>query len=184
VNCGTPLDGLGAATRGPDTAWHTQCLACHALVADQLELVEDLPNEAPIQIYQCRRCGATRACRARWTTRCHICLDERSNGRFVTATAQAFMARLEDNSGLARQARKFLGLAFSAAIPLRGATEASSYLALAQELRRRARPGWTILATDVHGLPWHGMRTAYHSHGTWGRHDACGGVFPLLWTPN
>ena len=179
MNCGAPLDGLDAAARGPDTAWHVQCLACHALGADQLELVEDLPNEAPIQIYQCRRCGAMRACRARWTTRCHICLDERSNGRFVIAAAQAFMARLEDDSGLARQARQFLRLASSAAIPLRGATEASSYLAHAEELHRRDRPGWTTLATDVHGLPWRGMRTAYLSHGTWGRHDACGTVAKL-----
>ncbi len=61
MNCGAPLKGLDATTRGPDTAWHVQCLACHTLVADQLELVEDLPNEAPIQIYQCRHCGATRA---------------------------------------------------------------------------------------------------------------------------
>ena len=54
VNCGASLDSLGATTRGPDTAWHAQCLACHELVANQLELVEDLPNEAAIQIYQCR----------------------------------------------------------------------------------------------------------------------------------
>jgi hypothetical protein len=179
VNCGASLDSLGATTRGPDTAWHAQCLACHELVANQLELVEYLPNEAAIQIYQCRHCGATRACRAGWTTRCHVCLDERSNGRFVTAAAQEFMARLDDDSGLARQAQQFLGLAPSAAVPLRGATEASSYLALAEELRRRDRPGWTTLATDMHGLPWHGMRTAYHSHGTWGRHDACGTVAKL-----
>jgi hypothetical protein len=179
VNCGAPLNGSGATTRGPDTAWHGQCLACHALVADQLEMVEDLPNEAPIQIYECRRCGATRACRARWTARCHICLDERSTGSTVTAAGQAFMARLDGDPGLAGQARQFLGLAPGEAMSLRGATEASSYVALAEELRRRDRPGWTILATDVHGLPWHGMRTAYHSHGTWGRHDACGTVAKL-----
>lgn len=154
MNCGAPLDGLGATTRGPDTAWHTQCLACHELVADQLELVEDLPNEAPIQIYQCRRCGATRACWARWTTRCHICLDERSTGRFVTAAAQAFMARLEDDSGLARQAGQFLGLASSAAIPLRGATEASSYLVSPRncaDATGQAGPPWPPTCTGCPG---------------------------------
>ena len=176
VNCDAPLDGSGAVPAGPPTAWYLQCLACHELVADQLELAEDLPSEAPIQIYRCRSCGAARACRSGWTTRCHICLDERSIGQIVTAAGQAFLAQLDGDSGLAAQARQVLGLAPGGGVPLRGATEASSYLALARELRRRARPGWTVLATDVHGLPWMGMRAAYHSHGTWGRHDACGNV--------
>jgi hypothetical protein len=179
VNCDEPLTGPGAVARGPDTAWHTQCLACHELVADQLELMEDQPSDAPIQIYQCRRCEAMRSCRAGWTTRCHICLDERSTGSIVTAAGHAFLNRADGNPGLARQARQFLGLAPGAAISLRGATETSSYLALAEELRRRNLPGWTIVATDVHGLPWKGMRAAYHSHGTWGRHDACGTIAKL-----
>ena len=90
------------------------------------------------------------------------------------------MARLEADpeSDLTGPAIRRAG-AQSEVMPLRDATEASSYLALAAELRRRDRPGWTTVATDVHGLPWHGLRAAYHSHGTWGRHDACGTVAKL-----
>lgn len=62
------------------------------------------------------------------------------------------MARLDGDSGLAGQARQFLGLTPGAAISLRGATETSAYLALAEELRRRDLPGWTIVATDVPGI--------------------------------
>ena len=97
----------------------------------------------------------------------------------MTAAGQAFLGRTDGDPGLAGQARQFLGLAPGAEIPVRGGTETSSYLALAEELRRRDRPGWTIVATDVHGLPWMGMRAAYQSHGTWGRHDACGVVAKL-----
>ncbi len=41
VNCGEPLDGPGAITRGPDTAWQPQC---QELAAGQLELIEDRPK--------------------------------------------------------------------------------------------------------------------------------------------
>jgi hypothetical protein len=37
------------------------------------------------------------------------------------------------------------------------------------------RPGWDVLATDVHGLPWYDSGRP-HSHGTWGRHEKCGTI--------
>lgn len=47
-----------------------------------------------------------------------------------------------------------------------------------QELDRHTWPGWTVLATDIHGLPWEADDNP-SSHGTWGRHDACGTVSKL-----
>ena len=179
ANCGEPLNGPGAVARGPDTAWHGQCRSCHALVADQLELAEDQPGGAKIQIYRCRGCGELRACRKGWLTRCHICLDERSTGPIVTAAGKEFLAGLRGDPGLAGRARQLLRLADDEEIPLRGAVEACSSLALASELRRLDRPGWTIIAADVCGLPWTGARSWYTSHGTWARHDACGTVAKL-----
>ena len=179
VNCGEPLDGSAPVARGPDTAWHGQCLACHELVAGQMELVEDQPGGAPIQIYRCRDCGDTRACRPGWTTRCHICLDERSTGPIITQAGQEFLASLAREPVLAMQARQALRLAGDEDIPPRRAVEIRSSLTLAEELRRLDRPGWTILAADVYGLPWKGTRTWHSSHGTWARHDACGTVGKL-----
>ena len=179
VNCGEPLNGSTPAPRGPDTAWHWQCLACHELVADELEVLEDQPGGAPIQIYRCRDCGDTRACRPGWRTRCHICLDKRSTGPIVTQAGQEFLAGLAREPLLAMQARQVLHLADDEDIPLRQAVEIRSSLTLAEELRRLVRPGWTILATDVYGLPWKGTRTWHASHGAWARHDACGSVGKL-----
>jgi hypothetical protein len=166
-------------SRGHDPAWHGSCQGCDELTAGQMEVVEDQPGGAKIQIYRCRRCGATRACRPGWRTRCHVCLDERSNGPAVATAGQAFLSRLEDAPDLDRQSRQFLGLAPDEVISLREAAEASAYVALAEELHRLDRPGWSILATDVHGLPWTGTRSRHYSHGTWARHDACGTVAKL-----
>jgi len=105
VNCGSPLDGPGAVARGPDTAWHLHCQACFHLVADELELVMDRANGAPIMIYRCRGCGSARSCRPAWTTRCHVGLDERSIGPVVRAAADAFGERLAGDEALERQAR-------------------------------------------------------------------------------
>ena len=175
VNCGIPLSGPVLVPR----AWHWQCLTCHELVADQLELVEDMPGGAAIQLYRCRQCGTSRVCRIGWTTRCHICLDERSTGPDVTEAGRVHLALLDGNRHLAAQARQFLGLKTAEAMPLRSAIEAASYVTLAEQRSRRDRPGWVILATDVHGLPWFGTRSAGHSHGTWARHETCGRVAKL-----
>jgi hypothetical protein len=179
VNCNDPLNGPGAVKRGQDTAWHGSCYLCYELTADQLELIEDRPGGTPIQLYRCRRCGAARSCRPGWRTRCHVCLDERSTGVIATEAGQDFLARLEDEPSLAQQARQVLGLGPDEAITLRAAAEASAYLALADELRQLERPGWSLLAADVCGLPWAGTRTRHYSHGTWARHDACGTIAKL-----
>jgi hypothetical protein len=174
ANCDDPLDGPEAVSRGPSSAWHHQCLACHELVSDQLEVVENQPGGAPIQIHRCRRCDSVRACRPGWTTRCHICLDERSAGSLVTQAGSEALNLLNDDPALAHQARQFLGLAPDQEISLRGAVESQSYVTLADEMSRRARPGWAVLAADVYRLPWTGIRAADTSNGAWGRHDRCG----------
>ena len=133
----------------------------------------------PSRLYRCRRCGTSRACRIGWTTRCHTCLDERSTGPDVIEAGKVHLALLDGNLRLAAQARQFLRLKTAEAIPLRSAIEAASYVTLAEQLSRRDRPGWVILATDVHGLPWFGTRTASHSHGTWARHETCGTIAKL-----
>jgi hypothetical protein len=62
---------------------------------------------------------------------------------------------------------------------IRRAVEASSLRVLADVLRGAERPGWQILAADIYGLPWTGTKTSAVSHGTWGRHLACGTVVKL-----
>jgi hypothetical protein len=61
----------------------------------------------------------------------------------------------------------------------RAAVEASAALTVAIVVRRAERPGWDILAADVHGLPWTGGKTGGTSHGTWARHQACGTIAKL-----
>jgi hypothetical protein len=164
---------------GPSIAWHHQCLACHELVADQLELVEDQTGGVSIQIHRCRHCGSTRSGRLGWTTRRHICLDGRSTGSLMTQPGSEALSLLNDDPALAYQARQFLGLAPDQEIPLHGAIESESYVTLADEMSRRNRPGWIVLAADVYGLPWTGARASDTSHGTWGRHDRCGTIANL-----
>lgn len=52
-------------------------------------------------------------------------------------------------------------------------------LLVAEELERRERTGWTLLATDIYGLPWYDEPEPRESHGTWARHDVCGKVQKL-----
>ncbi len=59
------------------------------------------------------------------------------------------------------------------------AVAASAALVLATAVRRAERPGWDVVATDVHGLPRTGSRTAATSHGTWATHQACGAIAKL-----
>ena len=179
VNCDAGLSSPGTITRGPDSAWHLQCQACHELVDEQMMVIEDQPGGKPIQLYECGRCLTTRACRVGWHTRCHVCLDERSTGRAVADAGESFLIRLKEDPALDLQARQFLQLTPTDPILLSSATEASSYLALQEMLLRRSRPGWEIIATDVYGLPWTGIRTRHISHGTWARHTACGAIIKL-----
>ncbi|MGH3405369.1 MAG: hypothetical protein ACRDRJ_23185 [Streptosporangiaceae bacterium] len=54
--------------------------------------------------------------------------------------------------------------------------QAAACLTMATQLARHERPGWSLIAADVWGLPWRGVRSRPVSHGTWTRHDACGAV--------
>ena len=177
VNCGSALSGPCAVAAGPARAWYRHCRACAELVADQMDLVIDQPEGASIRIYRCRSCGTARSCRPGWRTRCHVCLDERSSGPVITEAARRFQEMLAGDADLKRQARLL------AAAPTRNtdrtAVEASAALVLATAVRRAERPGWDVLAADVHGLPWAGCKTASTSHGTWAQHQACGTIAKL-----
>ena len=163
--------------RGDAVAWYWHCRACSRLAAEELELVADRPGGSQIRIYRCRLCGNQRSCRPGWLTRCHICLDERSHGPVITDAARRFRST---HSGDAE---------FLPSTPLLGdalgrdadqaAVEASAALVLATAVRRAERPGWDVVATDVHGLPWTGSRTGATSHGTWATHRACGTIAKL-----
>lgn len=57
-----------------------------------MELALDRPGGAPVQVYRCRQCGDLRSCRPGWHTRCHICLDERSNDQQLNENSQDCLA--------------------------------------------------------------------------------------------
>jgi hypothetical protein len=158
-------------------AWYWHCRACAQLAADELDLVVDQPEGAPIRIYRCRKCGTQRSCRPSWLTRCPVCLDERSHCRLITEAAQRFRTTQAGDTALGLQTQ-----VLSAAIghdTNQAMVEASAALVLATAVRSAERPGWDILATDVHGLPWTGAKTASTSHGTWARRQACGTIAKL-----
>lgn len=150
MNCRNPVRGRpGGSGRGRDIAWHAHCPPCAELVADQMEPLYSIerPRGAPIEVRRCRWCGAERTCPVGWATRCHLCLDDRTSVE-VTATGLA-----------AREAAQLLAVT-----------------TLVEVLAQYEQPGWTVLAGDLLGLPWTGDQYARKSHGTWGRHDACGRI--------
>jgi hypothetical protein len=177
VNCGRSLRESGTAVRGDAVAWYWHCRPCSQLAAEQLELVADLPGGSPIQIYKCRLCESQRSCRPGWLTRCHICLDERSHGPVIIDAAQRF--RSLHSADAERLASTPLPSWALGSDTDQAAVEASAALVLATAIRRAERPGWDIVATDVHGLPWTGSKTAATSHGTWATHQACGTIARL-----
>lgn len=171
--CGNCQAAISGAVRGPDAAWHGQCRSCHEIASAQLELVADRPGGAFIQIWRCR-CGTARSCRPGWATRCMICLDDRSVESAAAGDLRP-VAELIASEELAGRVRQALGLADDAVVPFRVAREAASALVVTDRLRRMDRPGWDVLATDVHGLPWYDSGRPV-SHGTWGRHRKCGTI--------
>jgi hypothetical protein len=179
ANCAVPLSGPDAAVRAPDTAWHLQCAACHELAQESLELIEDRPDGSNIQVYQCRRCGGLRSCRPGWHTRCHICLDERSSESWLEGSRLACLDLFSQDPMLGLRVGRNLNVNRGQPITARAIIEATSVLTVATRLASFERSGWTVLATDIWGLPWHGIRSRPESHGTWGRHDACGAVTKL-----
>jgi hypothetical protein len=52
----------------------------------------------------------------------------------------------------------------------------ASATTLVDALAQYEQPGWTVIAGDVLGLPWTDRQYERKSHGTWGRHDACGRI--------
>lgn len=173
ANCRAPMPGQsGSVSRGRDIAWLVHCKECAALVNDQLELVEDRPNGASIQIWECRNCGMRRACRPRWLTRCQVCLDERTS--LDAADVAHLKAILKENRLYKTFIAEVAEVRPSEVTP-KTVTEVLSQLAVLAELERMEQHGWTLLANDVHGPPfWAGERRL--SHGTWARHDLCGTV--------
>jgi hypothetical protein len=97
-----------------------------------------------------------------------VCLDERSVGPAVTDAGRALLT-----GPVTRREGRHAALTPPTCDQIRRAVEASSLRVLADVLRRAERPGWEVLAADVHGLPWAGTKTSATSHGTWGRHEAC-----------
>lgn len=173
ANCGRAVTGPGAVPRGRDTAWHLHCGACHELSQLQLELEADRPGGAEIWLYRCRLCGDVRSCRPGWHTRCHACLDDRTDQEWLqdqVVHCISMFAAGHVPSLLAGPDQVACGQPVTA----RMIVQAASCLTVAERLARFERRGWTIVATDVWGLPWLGVRTRPVSHGTWGRHDACG----------
>lgn len=176
ASCRTPMQGrAGSGGRGRDVAWLVHCRDCAALVRDQLELLEDRPGGVPIQIWSCRICGLTRSCRPGWLTRCQVCLDERTV--LEPEHEAALQGRLDTDSKF----RRFI--AEMAEVRPRNVTprtyrEVLSLIAVFAAVERVEQPGWTVLATDVHGLPFF-TSVRPTSHGTWARHDKCGAVGKL-----
>src|SRR5258708_2298325 len=178
VNCEVPMTtSARVGLRGPDIAWMSHCKECAALVEDQMELISAQPGGVPIDIYRCRTCLTPRACRPRWRTRCMVCLDDRA---VLPKNAAKVAAKVLDSRGLRSETGEILLQAREEDLP-RSAWQLSAYDVIADRLASAARPGWTVLATDICGLPWDAVHLLNAaplplSHGTWGRHDGCGTV--------
>ena len=175
ANCGTglavPVDRSGGVPAA--VAWMNSCRPCAELAAEMMELEEDRPRGAKIQIWRCRWCGSRRACRPGWKTRCHICLDERTV--LDDAALDGLAEELRDDLGPESRAilRDGHGLGPNEWVDDVEAFQLYSAFDIDDEMRFYDRPGWTLVAGDLKGLPW-GWTDAPHSHGVWGRHDACG----------
>ncbi|MDX8147909.1 hypothetical protein SK854_37755 [Lentzea sp. BCCO 10_0061] len=154
INCMTRLPRKEVT----EVAWCALCAPCLQVVSDQMKVVHDRPGGAPVQIQQCGWCGVARSCGVGWRTRCLVCLDDRS----VPDPAVQKIAHRLELDGTWRENSEFIA-----------ATTVKVRLA------KYFRPGWTVLATDVHGLPWTGFRWLTKSHGTWGRDDESGEVRQL-----
>lgn len=173
ANCSTPLPGrANTGQRGPDIAWKCHCRACANLAGESIKILADKPGGAFITIWVCASCGTTRSCRPGWRTRCPICLDGR------TSLNPCIVAALEEYLGEFPALGQLAAEAFE--VPVKDTTvtqilQMNSLLTLAEHERTISRPGWTVLASDMAGMPW-GAPDASRSHGTWATHDACGTV--------
>jgi hypothetical protein len=174
-NCRTPILSR-ARTGNQAVAWWTHCKACAALVEDQMTLVTSRPTEAKIAIYECRTCGTPRSCRTGWRTRCMVCLDERT---CLPDDAADLAAKALD--ALARRRSSDTVLPRMQVDDPREVWQQCALVVIADKVASLSWPGWTVLATDISGLPWEAATLLREpgrpqSHGTWARHDACGTV--------
>jgi hypothetical protein len=64
------------------------------------------------------------------------------------------------NPLLALQAGRNLTLGRGEQITPKAIVQATACLTVATQLARYERPGWTVIATDVWGLPWRGVQAA------------------------
>ncbi|MCW2915701.1 MAG: hypothetical protein JWN52_3769, partial [Actinomycetia bacterium] len=174
-NCRTPILSR-ARTGNQAVAWWTHCKACAALVEDQMTLVTSRPTEAKIAIYECRTCGTPRSCRTGWRTRCMVCLDERT---CLPDDAANLAAKALD--ALSRRRSSDTVLPRMQVDDPREVWQQCALVVIADKVASLSWPGWTVLATDISGLPWEAATLLREpgrpqSHGTWARHDACGTV--------
>lgn len=179
MNCRRPFVGRPRTSyRGQDCGWFAQCRDCETLVIEQLELLEDRPGGRSIQILGCRRCGERRACRPGWSTRCHVCLDERTTDDVVNDWLERYRTLPQDLgialSEIEASVRESVADEGRSTVLDRDRAEAVAALVVADECERRTPDGWTLLATDLKGFPWVDDPSLTESHGTWARHDACG----------
>lgn len=101
ANCGESLGVPRGRSGGViAVAWMNTCRPCADLVADQMELVLDQPGRVDIRIWRCRNCGTSRACRSRWRTRCHACLDKRTILEGIDGLADDFAAAEPDTAAI------------------------------------------------------------------------------------
>lgn len=168
ANCGDSL-GIPVTKKGGvrAVAWMNHCDERADAIAEQMVLADEFPT---VQIWQCSECELTRTCRPGWSTRCHACLDDRTNltDLDLDGLAAAFEDRFPE---YAEEAKEWL---VADALDDASVHEYLSAAAYEEELEFRAHPGWTVLAGDVKGLPY--QRWDTESHGFWGRHDKCGTV--------
>ncbi|MGI8333694.1 hypothetical protein ACRYCC_27410 [Actinomadura scrupuli] len=177
ANCRAPMPSIaGTGDRSQDVVWMVHCKACAALAEEQMALIASRPTGAKIEIFQCRMCGTPRSCRTGWRTRCMVCLDDRT--RLPDNAAELARKALD---ALARRHPSDAGLAHVQGDDPREVWQQCALMVIADKVAALSWPGWTILATDIWGLPWDATTLLLEparpeSHGTWARHDACGTV--------
>lgn len=178
MNCGDHVYGRPSSSgRGPDIAWFIHCRPCADLVEDQMQVIADRPHGRPIQILRCRNCGVERSCRPGWRTRCHVCIDKRTDNVPALDVGRELVARsLRPDVEFVELARKLSTTSTQRELTTSAATANANFLALQERLALHTKVGWTILAGDVRGLPWTAERDGTASHGTWGQHDDCGNI--------